>query len=195
MDAQTLIRRCLEVGIDCLAVTDHNTILGALEVRAAAPFPVIVGEEVRTLSGEVMGLFLTQPVPPGLPWAEAVAQIKAQEGIVGLPHPFDRLRRSRLHPQAIDSLLSHLDAVEVFNARTILPGDQKRARLWAQAHSLPATAGSDAHIPYEVGRAYVEMEPFDGPQGFLSSLRQGQVGGAPSPFWVHAASRVARWLG
>ena len=91
---EKLVARCVEVGLSCIAVTDHNTIEGALEVERIAPFMVIVGEEVASSDGEITGLFLKEPVPKGLSPQETARRIKDQGGLVSLPHPFDRFRRA-----------------------------------------------------------------------------------------------------
>lgn len=184
MSPERLLRCCLEKGINCVAVTDHNTIAGALELQRIAPFPVVVGEEVRTLSGEIMGLFLSEEVPRFLTPAETVARIKAQGGLVCIPHPFDWLRRSLLRRSALEALLPDIDIIEVFNSRTVLRTYLTRALSFAQRHGLLASAGSDAHSPGEVGGAYVVMPEFDGPQSFLWALAQGEIVGRRAWPWT-----------
>jgi len=184
MSPERLLTTCLEKGINCVAVTDHNTIAGALELKRIAPFPVIVGEEVRTTYGEVMGLFLSEEVPPSLTPVETVARIKAQGGLVCIPHPFDRLRRSLLRYSALESILPLVDIIEVFNSRTVLGSYLTRALAFAQRHGLLVSAGSDAHSPGEVGGAYVLMPEFDGPQSFLQALAQGEIVGRRARPWT-----------
>lgn len=189
MSPEEIIEHCHRVGIDCIAITDHNHIGGALEVQQKAPFPVIVGEEIRTRRGEVIGLFLTEEIPPGLSPEETVARIKEQGGLVCIPHPFDRIRRrSTLRRPYLERLLPHIDILEAFNSRTTLVRDSTRARLFAQEHSLLLSAGSDAHAPYEIGGAYMVMPEFDGVEGFRLSLEQGEVVGRRASLWVHVAT-------
>ena len=183
LSLQDILRRCGEVGIDCLAVTDHGTIEGALRARELAPFPVIVGEEVMTREGEVLGLFMEKTIPSGLTAARTVELIREQGGLAGVPHPFDRFYRSCLRRDTLLDLLPRLQLIEAFNARSLFHRDQ--AQAFAQSHGLLMTAGSDAHTLGEVGRAYVEMPPFQGPQGFLQSLEKGKIGGGTTPLWVH----------
>jgi len=178
-----ILNRCPEVGIDCLAVTDHGTIEGALRAREMATFPVIVGEEVMTLEGEVLGLFLEKCVPSGLTAAQTIELIRGQGGLAGVPHPFDGLYRSCLSRETILALLSQLHFIEAFNARSLFHRNQ--ARDFARSRGLRMSAGSDAHTLGEVGRAYVEMPPFEGPQGFLESLEKGKIGGGSTSLWVH----------
>ena len=87
---QRIVDRCLKIGINCLAVADHNTISGALKLKEMAPFKVISAEEIMTSMGELIGLFLTEEVPKGLSPEETIARIKSQGGLVGIPHPYGR---------------------------------------------------------------------------------------------------------
>jgi predicted metal-dependent phosphoesterase TrpH len=189
------VSRCLKLGINCVAVTEHNNIEGALAVQRIAPFKVIVAEEIRTTDGELTGLFLKEPVPPGLTPEETIERVKAQGGLVSLPHPFDRLRREPLRDHARERILPHLDLIEVFNSRTTFRSDNERARRLAEELGLPMVAGSDAHSPWELGTTYIEMPDFEGPQEFLEALRQGRIAGRPANPLVHIVSTLAkvRW--
>lgn len=165
-------------GIDVLCITDHGTTNGAQELASKLACRVIVGEEVRTAAGEIIGLFLRERLPFGLKAEEAVARIRDQGGIVYVPHPFDPLRHC-LAEGTLTSLVAGgaIDALEVFNAKISLQHLNRRAAEFAAAHGLAAGAGSDAHEPSALGAAYVEMPDFDGPASFLQSLRQGRVVG------------------
>jgi len=126
---------------------------------------------------------------------ETVRRIKAQGGLVYLPHPFDRFRRrSALQRAALAEIASYVDIIEGLNARTICSEDDKRARRWAQAHSLPLGAGSDAHAPQEIGTAWVEMADFATIADFLAALSAGRICGQNSPPWVHLYSLWAKLL-
>lgn len=171
-----IVQHCLEAGINCLAVTDHNSISGALELKRIAPFEVIVGEEVETTGGEIIGLFMSEEIPSHLSPDETVARIKDQGGLVCIPHPFDRFRHhSRLRAEALKRITTEIDLIEVFNSRTYLLRDSARALEFATEHGLPGTVGSDAHVEREVGRSYIEMPEFDGTEQFIASLRQGSI--------------------
>jgi predicted metal-dependent phosphoesterase TrpH len=165
-------------GIDVLCITDHNAIKGAVQLADKLPCRVIVGEEMKTRAGELIGLFLTEHVPFGLDTVESAERIRAQGGIVYVPHPFDPMRKN-LSEAALNDVVARglVDALEVFNAKTSLPSLNKRAADYALAHGLTAGAGSDAHVPDALGAAYVEMPDFDSPAEFLESLRQGVVVG------------------
>lgn len=185
MTPQEIIATVQQRGLGGVAITDHNAIAGALELAAVAPFPVIVGEEIKTTEGEIIGLFLTEQIARGLSPAETIAAIRAQGGLVYVPHPLDSVRRSPLKRAALDAIVDEIDVLEVFNARVLLPWDNRRAREFALAHGIPAGGGSDAHIPAEIGAAYVEMPPFSGRDDFMRQIVHGQVRGRLSPPWVH----------
>lgn len=173
---QDVVARCLEVDLSCIAITDHNTIAGALEAQRNASIHIIVGEEVMAREGEVMGLFLKEEVPRGLSALETMEAIKEQGALVCIPHPFDRFRSGLLRRAPWEELLPLVDMVEVYNARTFLPGDNRMAQEFAERHGLVATVGSDAHAPGELGRTYLEMPDFDDTaQGFMRSLRSARL--------------------
>ncbi|MBT4512061.1 MAG: PHP domain-containing protein [Chloroflexi bacterium] len=172
-----IVKRCQKLGIDCVAVTDHNTIEGALRMKEIAPFPVIVGEEVMSSSGEIIGYFLKQSIPKGLPPSEVMARIKDQGGLVCPPHPFDGFGRYPLKTSDREILVSHIDIIEIFNARSIRGNFSAQARSYAEQHGFLCSAGSDSHSTREVGNAYVEMPAFDDSEGFKIALGKGQVFG------------------
>ncbi len=191
------VETCRRKGINCAAVTDHNTIRGALAVKeiapclpAVRPFLVIVGAEIRSREGEIIGLFLSEEVPPGLSAQETIERIRAQGGAVSLPHPLDRFRGG-VGAEGLARLAPLVDIVEVMNARTTVHRDNDEAASLAKEHGLVAVAVSDAHSPREIGRAYVEAPHPDGPQEFLEALRWGTLVGRPSTPLVHLISRYA----
>jgi predicted metal-dependent phosphoesterase TrpH len=169
-----------ESEIDVLCITDHGTINGAVELGSSLGCRVIVGEEVKTAAGEIIGLFLTERLPFGMKPEEAVAAIRGQGGVVYVPHPFDPVRHCLAEP-ALESLAASggLDAVEVLNAKVSLSHLNRRAAEFASTHGLAGGAGSDAHVASAIGAAYVEMPDFDdaSPASFLQSLRQGRIVG------------------
>lgn len=165
-------------GLDVLCITDHNAIRGATELADRLPCRVIVGEELRTHAGEIIGLFLTERIPMGIAPAEAAQVIRAQGGVVYVPHPFDPMRRNMAEPALYElANAGLLDAVEVLNAKTSLRSLNERAAQFAAEFGLAAGAGSDAHVPNALGAAFVEMPDFDGPQDFLAKLPLGRIVG------------------
>ena len=188
-----IIRVNVERGINCVAVTDHNLIGGAWELKARAPFQVIVGEEIRTTHGEIIGLFLEREIPMGLSPLRTVQAIREQGGVVYVPHPYDRVRRrSVLREPAMLEIIEHVDVVEVFNARCTFRGDIARAEALADKFGKLKGAGSDAHTRWECGNAYVELPPFDGPEELKRALARGRVVGRLTTPFIHVATRWDR---
>jgi len=185
---EKLIARARTLDIDCLAITDHDRMRGALEMQTLGELPIIVGEEIKTREGEIIGLFLKEWIPPRLTPEETVRLIREQGGIVYIPHPFDRLRRSPLRPEALDRIADLVDAIEVINSRNHFREDNWRAEEFAARHGLLRGAGSDAHSLYELGHALVELDPFDDRDSFLRSLEGATVSGVPSLPIVHVVS-------
>ncbi|MPY92124.1 MAG: PHP domain-containing protein [Acidimicrobiia bacterium] len=165
-------------GIDVLCITDHNAIKGAAELAPRLACRVVVGEEVKTHAGEIIGLFLSERIPFGMRPEEVASIIRDQGGLVYVPHPFDLLRSNLAEPALLDLVGRGLvDAVEALNGKTSLGHLNEKAATFAAEHGLPAGAGSDAHVPDALGAAYVEMPDFDGPAAFLESLSQARVVG------------------
>jgi len=189
---ESLLAASRRKGLDRLAVTDHNSITGALQLHRMDPQRIIVGEEIRTTRGELIAYFLSELVPPDLPPEEAIRAVRDQGGVVGVSHPLDGLRREAMGRSALLPLLDELDFIEVFNARCLLPAYNHRARALATERNLLVTAGSDAHCNAELGRAVVLMPPFDSAASFLESLRQASILARPGYFWMHLASAYAK---
>lgn len=187
-----IIDVCRRRGIGALAVTDHNEIDGAFELQRRAPFPVIVGEEIFSAQGEIIGLFLKEFIPRDLSARETVARIKGQGGLVYVPHPFDSYRKGAVGRETLDEIRADVDLLEVLNARNIRHEDDDRALRYAYEHGLVMAAGSDAHSLGEFGNAYLDMEPFDGPRDFLAKARQGRIRGRHSTALVHLLSSYAK---
>ena len=196
---EDIIQRCLEIQINCLAVADHNTISGALELQRSAPFTIIVGEEIRTTYGEIIGFFLHEEIQRHLSPEETVARIKGQGGLVCIPHPFDRFRiRSRLQYSSLKKIMPFVDLIEVFNSRTLMLRDSVRAGLLAQRHGLPGTAGSDAHTVSEIGNSFTELSEFTDAEQFRLALRRGRIQGRRTNPLVHVyntKNRLIRRIG
>ena len=188
MSLEKVISRCLETGVNCIAIADHDSIEGALKMQNLAPFPVIIAEEILTPHGEIMGMFLKESVPSGLPIEQAISRIKAQGALVCLPHPFDTLRGLRLNNKRLESLVEQIDIIEVFNARSPLFRCSTKSRAFAKKYDILETAGSDAHTANEIGNTYVEMPEFNGRDEFLQALREGKISRRRSSPLVHFSS-------
>jgi len=178
MEVADLLDHAEAEELGAIAVTDHNVFGGALEAVELArgrDLVVIAGEEVKTKSeGEVIGLFLSEEIPPGLSFTDTIAAIKEQGGVVYLPHPFDRLHAipdsATLHRHLAD-----IDAFEVYNARLLFENYNDEALRFAAKYNLTMGAGSDAHVLQGVGTGAMRMRAFEGPEEFLLSLRTAQV--------------------
>lgn len=146
-----ILKIALRKKLDGVAITDHETIRGGLEAKKyeTKRFKIIVGSEISTDRGEVIGLFLKEDVKPGK-FETVVKKIREQGGVVVLPHPFDWFRPG-IRPHRDDANL--IDAIEVFNARSVFHRFNKHALEFAKRYNLPGVAGSDAHFPDEIGKA------------------------------------------
>ena len=195
---RAIVDKCQKSGITCVAITDHNEIEGALALQAIAPFKVIIGEEVRTIQGDVIGLYLRSRIPPGLSPAETIAEIRSQGGIVYLPHPFADDRSENFSRTYVEEILPQVDVLEVFNGRTLNPRANALALEVARGGGLIQGAGSDAHTPFEIGRTYVEMAEFNTANEFLDSLRGARLRAQRTPYLLRVtmnrfARKALRW--
>ncbi len=165
-------------GLGAIAITDHDVFAGALEAVELARdrrLTVIPGEEVKTDGqGEVIGLFLTQEIPPGMSFADTIAAVHDQGGLVYLPHPFDRMHAIP-DPATLHRHLADIDVFEVYNARLLLEGYNDEALRFARKYNLTMGAGSDAHVLQGVGTGALRMRPFGTAEEFLISLREAEV--------------------
>ena len=182
-------RRCSQLGLSPIFLTDHEGIGGAQSLPEAGQ-AVVIGEEILTTEGELIGLFLKNAVPSRLSPEETVAAIKGQGGLVYLEHPYDTGRRN-LQEEAIERIAPQIDIVEVFNGRS-RPEANRRAEELRSTLGVPAGAGSDAHTLKEIGSVYVEMEAFEGAVDFLAKLGAGKVVTGPKG-WRLAANRLPRF--
>ena len=163
-------------GVDCLIVTDHNSIEGARELaEAAGPgLRVIVGEEISTRQGHLIGLFLTERIPPRMDVRTTAEAIKAQGGLVVVPHPFNVLFDCGLRG-AVRRILDLIDLVEISNAQNISPLPDFLARRFARRHGFPGLVGVDSHHRNSLTACYQWMHPFEGPTEFLAAARDAQL--------------------
>lgn len=159
--------------LDFIAVTDHNTIDRALELHQALGPKIIVGEEIMTLEGEIIGLFLKKPIVGGQPAADAIQAIKEQGGLVYLPHPFETIR-SGLDKHSADALADHIDIVEVYNGRAFMQNRGPEAATWARLNRKVGAASSDAHGIKGVGSAYTSIQETPNAHNLVKLLATGQ---------------------
>jgi predicted metal-dependent phosphoesterase TrpH len=178
VEVDDLLEHAEAEGLGAIAVTDHNRLGGALEAVERArgsDLVVIPGEEIKTDGqGEVIGLFLEEEIPRGLSFADTIAAVKQQGGLVYLPHPFDRLH-AIADPSTLHRHLAEIDVFEVYNARLLFEAYNDEALRFARKYNLTMGAGSDAHVLQGVGTGAVRMRRFEGPEEFLISLRSAEV--------------------
>lgn len=139
--------------LDMIAITDHNSIAYAQQVQQQLGDKIIVGEEIMTSDGEIVGLFLDQVIEPGLSAQETCRRIKAQHGIVYIPHPFETVRKG-LHPAKLEEIQKLVDIIEVCNGRALLQNRGSQAVVWGKLNRVPGAASSDAHGIHGLGKTY-----------------------------------------
>jgi predicted metal-dependent phosphoesterase TrpH len=176
---EVLLETARDRGLGAIAITDHNEVSGALEARRIAEgmgdIKVIVAEEVKTAEqGEVIGLFLEEKIPRGLTMAETIAAIRAQGGLVYVPHPFDRFHSVPDYEHLID-IVEEIDVLEVFNPRVALTAFNEEAERFARKYRIVPGAGSDSHVAQGLGSVRVRIHDFDGPEEFLEAMRDADI--------------------
>ncbi|MFA6328069.1 MAG: PHP domain-containing protein [Candidatus Micrarchaeia archaeon] len=185
----------LKKGLGAVAITDHDTVEGALEAQRVArerklPLQVIAGEEVSTDEGDLLVYFVKKRIAPGK-LADALAEAERQGAVCCAAHPYDFARHGiGLQGLAADALAG-IGAVEVFNARVMAASQNARALGFALKHTKALLAGSDAHHPSEVGAAYAEFEGVASLDAFALLHAHRKIGGARSPWHVRFYSRYA----
>lgn len=188
-----LLDVCQTRGIDRLAITDHNTIAGALEARALDPQRVIVGMEIMTTHGELLAFFVSEEVPPGLSPQETAQTLRSQGALISVAHAFDNVRAGGWAEADLWAILPYVDAFEVFNARTWLVSANRSAASFADRAGLLKTAGSDAHAYLEVARTVMRVPEFSDAIGLKQALLSAEIVGRRSSPLVHLLSRYAAW--
>jgi len=180
MSPADLLAEAQRAGIGCVGITDHDEIDGAFAAAelASEDVRVIVGEEVSTSGGHLVGIFMTEHVRPGLSAIETAEIIHDQGGLVLAPHPFCPLAGDYVGRHNLQDLLPHLDAFEIHNAQDPLPWFDRRAERFAREHGLTPYVGADVHLRGYLDRCYQTMPDFTDPASFLESLRSAtfQVG-------------------
>jgi len=155
-----------------IAITDHDEIKGALKAKKKFGERIIVGEEVKTDNGEITGLYLKRFIKPGMTIEQTIEEIKMQEGLVMVPHPYKRTgdSDSPVSESALNKNIDHFDIIEIFNARNRTRGANEKAMHLAEKFNKPKAVGSDAHAVYELGRSYVSLSSYSGKETLLRQL-------------------------
>jgi predicted metal-dependent phosphoesterase TrpH len=192
LSPEDFVATCARKGIDRVVVTDHNVIEGALACQRLDPSRVIVGEEIMTTGGELLGAFVRARIVPGLSPAQAIDELRAQGAFISVAHPFDRWRKGAWHPSELAKIAARVDAIEIFNSRCMTGADNQAAREFAGKYGLAGTVGSDAHTSWELGRSVMLLREFADAARLRSVLHDGEARTRLSPPWIHLWSRYAR---
>jgi len=166
-----LIESARQHQFQCLIITDHDTIEGAksLAAKAGSDLKIVVGQEITTNKGHLVGLFLQEAIEPDMTPRETAEAIKQQGGLVVLPHPFNTFMGCGLR-RAVFDVIDLIDIVEVFNAQNLLSIPNERARLFARRFSLPGLVGVDSHHRDSLNVCYQYLPDFNSPASFMASV-------------------------
>jgi predicted metal-dependent phosphoesterase TrpH len=193
MQPAEILEWAARLGIDKVAITDHNAACLGLKMQQLFPEKIIAGEEVMTTKGELLAYFIQEEIPAGLSPEEAIYRLKDQGAFISVAHPFER-QRNGWSDEDLRAILPMLDAIEVFNARCLNPATNTRAMNFARENHLPGTAGSDAHTLSEIGTALVRLPDFHDAAGLRESLKSAEYETRLSSPWVHFGSRWAAFI-
>jgi predicted metal-dependent phosphoesterase TrpH len=142
--------------LDYIAITDHNSIEFALDIQKEVGDKIIVGEEIMTNAGEIIGLYLTENIEPGLSPEQTIDRIKSQNGIIYIPHPFETIRKG-LHPNVLEEIVNKVDIIEIYNGRAFAQNKSQQTAVWAKINKKPGAASSDAHGFIGLGATYTHI--------------------------------------
>jgi hypothetical protein len=187
------VKRAKNRGLDRLAITDHNTIVGGMAAWRIDPQLIVVGEEVLTTQGELLAFYIQESVPLGLTPEHAIRLLRQQGAVISVSHPFD-VQRGGWKLRDLLGILSLVDAIEVFNARVYRAATNEKGAVLAAEKKIPGTAGSDAHSLNEVGAAYLELPEFNDSKSLFQALQTARPQGKLSGAQVRLASRWAWFM-
>jgi predicted metal-dependent phosphoesterase TrpH len=199
---ETFITKAIERGLTHVAVTNHNNVEGAIAVRDKVAqmgltdqLTVILGEEVSTADGEVVGMFLTTTIPRGLSANETADEIHRQGGLVSVPHPFDPLRGSHIREGPLRNLaeVGKIDMLEIFNCRVTFQRHNQEAAEFAHRYGIPGVAASDSHSSFEIAMASNALPAFETAEELKAGLPQNDWHATRSTVFIHATTRWAVW--
>lgn len=181
--------------INKIAITDHNTIDGAVKAFQFMPEKIIIGQEIDVTYegnqvGELLAYFVTEAVPGGTDVFTAIEKLRTQGAFISIPHPKDSIR-TRWTRKALGEIVPLVDGVEVFNSRCAKVAFNREALMLADEYEKIPMAGSDAHSLQEIGRSFIELGEFFDVDSFKQSLNYGKLICKRSPHWVHLLSRKA----
>ena len=199
---ERFIEVAIERGLTHVCVTNHNNVEGAIAVRDKVAqlgltdkLTVILGEEVSTADGEVVGIFLTKTIPRGLSANETADEIHRQGGLVSIPHPFDPFRGSHIKEGPLRNLaeVGKIDCIEVFNCRITFQRHNVEAAEFAHRYGIPGIAASDSHSSFEVAMAFNALPAFETADELKAGLPENEWHASRSSVFIHATTRWAVW--
>ncbi len=211
LSEEKFIRTAIARGLTHVAITNHNNVEGAVAVRDKVrelglqdELTVILGEEVSSSDGEIVGLFLERTIPRGLTAEETADAIHAQGGLVSIPHPFDPFRMSHIREEPLIRLAEagKIDVIEVYNSRVTLQRHNVAAAEFAARYGIPGIAASDSHSSFEVAMSTNALPPFENAAELKAALPENRWHASRSTVLIHLTTRwavisniVRRWLG
>lgn len=192
LSPEKIIKTCEKKNIQAIAITDHNSLQGALKVKNLAPknLFIIVGSEICTSEGEITGYFLSREIAPFRPVEETMHEIKKQGGLIGIPHPADPYRKKALSFKTIETHKNLIDCIEIFNSRTVSAHHANIVQQFVKKIRLPYYVGSDAHFSCEIGKSFMLIKPWGSPQEFLKNLQCAETHKSRSGIHVHLYTKI-----
>jgi len=183
--------------INAIAVTDHNCIEAGLKLSRNFPDKIIIGEEIDTGEGEIIGYWLHENISGGEGIKKTLERIKSQGGITCIPHPFDRVRSKRINISKLMREIDQVDMIEIFNSRNLFEVSNLYAGQLAFDKKLIPVAGSDAHYIKEIGNAWVECETLDtvvDPAKACHAIRSGEIRGKKCNINCHIKTNIRYFI-
>jgi predicted metal-dependent phosphoesterase TrpH len=190
INPKSLAKKAMKLGI-IPAITDHDKLTNDRSMFPVPGFRFIPGEEIRTDKGDLIGLYLSEEIPKYTPSEEAIDLIHEQGGLAYLPHMFDTTRKGIPDPE----FAKKVDIIEVFNARSVVGGFNKKAQAFAKENNLPGAAGSDSHFLLEFGSTYTELPDFDldNPRELMKALPKARIVGKKAPIYVRGTTTLVKF--
>lgn len=152
MCIESIVNKCKKKGLDGVAITDHNSFRYIDEIKSFG-IKIITGMEIRTEYGDILTYFINEEIK-SRKFIEVVKEVRKQDGICIVAHPFDVLRGASAW-RNLKKILSYIDGIEIFNSRCVFNSSNIYAEKLCKNLKIPFVAGSDAHFSFEIGSAYI----------------------------------------
>jgi len=182
--------------VDAIAITDHNEIEGALKLKEVFKDNIIVGEEIDTGEGEIIGYWLNERIKPEQGIKKTLEHIKKQGGYSCIPHLFDKVRSKHADIVILNRFVDEIDMIEVFNSRNLFKGSNEDAKQFAIKNNLLAIVGSDAHYKKEIGNAYLDcdtgLKSVGSPKDVLYAIKSAILKGKKCNIKYHIMTKMLK---